>query len=1099
MSWKLDSFEILKRIGGGGMAWVFEGRHENGLEVAIKAMRGEHATHPRYRQAFVREATAAVRLQHQSIVTILDFGEVSEDVATRSSLSVHAPYLVMELVPGGTLTEVADELGWRDLRTIALDLLDALAHAHARDVVHRDIKPANVLCWRDVDGRLRVKLTDFGVARGIELEDAEEIDTRVTGTPRYMAPEQIAGARRDQGPWTDLYALGAMLWRILCGEAPFVGETSRILHDHLHTPLPEFSPMIAVPDGFEPWLRRLLEKDPTQRFQRAHDALRVLQTLSTHDSGGFPKLVMVARAEETKTDITPIDGVLTYAPRGAGLDVLLPTTWRRNIALVKAVPDVGLGIFPIREVPFVHRHAERDVLWAYLGRAAGGLEVAQVVGERGLGRRRLVRWISQRAHELGVSYNLRAVHEAGLQTPLGSMVGRFTNTLGLSRSMAAERLSRMGMSVTDADILASLVSADTRMTREEDQWSAVARMIRLLSADRIVIMWLHEPRVAGTAGFLEYLQRNHKGLRALVIVTQRDVLPGIPIVPVMPMEDEELDDMLSGVVTLHPDLRARILQEASGSPAFALQLLGNWILRRLLISSPEGYRLAGSLPIPKKLDDIWHERLDTFFAEGDVERHELLELAAVLGRDVSRVEWCECARGLGLEIPWEFEEALVRHGLAVKSSNGWSFANAYLHDELCEMSRIRKVWRRYNRLAARVIREVHPLHHHRETRIARHLEAARDLPESLEAWLRAGLWAFHSGDFDVALACERAYLDTVETLELGEGDVRRGATLRMRCGIALRRGQKSEFEGLSAAAIVHAREKEWTPVLAMLLAQLAEGRILSGNVGEIPMLLQEAVSISQTLREPQVFVYVSRIRGSFLNYMGDSQTAVDVLAEASRAALEAGDRVEYAACVWESGDALRSLGALQAAEEAFAQALSIYTELGSIVGCGWCTNALGDMARMNGEFEKARELFWSAKQIFEGLNSRETVIVDFNLAQVDLEEGYPTQARDMFRRALASAQERGMTFYMMMCRLGLLACAAANSGLGNLEAILVEVEREAALMPYREPDVLKLLHHALRFPMTDDVRVRIQALIASQHSNSIIRGTSIASKNCLAP
>lgn len=1028
------------------MAWVYEGRHESGLRVAIKVMRGEHATEPRYRQAFKRETSRAVRLQHESIVSVLDFGEIGEDVASRSSLSAHAPYLIMELVSGGTLSQLANELSWEDLFSVAINLLDALAHAHARDVVHRDIKPANVLCWRDFEGRLRVKLTDFGVARGVELEDEEDVDTRVTGTPRYMAPEQITGARREQGPWTDLYALGAMLWRMICGEAPFCGDTSQVLHDHLHAPLPEFLPLVEVPEGFELWLRRLLEKDPTQRFQRAHDALRSLKALSGHSS--------------------EFEG---------------PMGWRRKVALVKAMPNVGLGIFPIREAPYVHRYAERDALWKHLSRAARGLEVVQVTGEKGLGRRRLVRWISQRAHELGLSHNLRAVHEVGLQTPLGSMVGRFTNTLGLNRGAAAERLLRMGVNPTDADLLASLVSADTRMTREEDQWGAVARLVRTLSEDRIVILWLHEPYVAGTSGFLEYLLRDYCDLRVLVVITQQHRRSQFPTIELGPMEDFELSELFDGLVTLHPELRARLLEQAKGSPAFALQLLGNWIGRRLLVSSEGGYQLAGSLPIPKRLDDIWHDRLNDFFAEGDVERQELLELAAVLGRDVSRVEWCECARNLGLEIPWEFEEALVRYGLGTMSQEGWSFASVYLHEELCEMARIRKIWRRYNRIAANVIHAVHPSHHSREARMARYFAAAEDLLESLDAWYLACEAAFHTGDFEAASLFEKSYLEVVDALELAPGDLRQGATLRFRCGIRLRQGVMDEFEALSESSIELARENEWVPVLAMLLAQLAEGRILSGEIDEIPALLEEASAIAQTVRDPQVLAFVTRIRGSFLNYMGDSEAAVSVLAMASQAAQDAGDRVEYAACVWETGDALRSLGRLEDAKAAFEEALATYGELGSIVGCGWCTNALGDMARMKGEFESAREQFWHARQIFEGLNSRETVIVDFNLAQVDLEQGYPTQAREIFRRALAGAEARGMMFYMLMSRLGLLACAAANSGLGNLEEILSEVERELAKMPYREPDVVKLLNHATKFQMTEDVRARIDALIAAQY------------------
>src|SRR5262245_24170105 len=135
-----------------------------------------------------------------------------------------SPFLAMELANVGSLREHATPVDYPSVRHLLLQLLDALAHAHARGVLHRDVKPGNVLIFEDDLGRRAVKLADFGLAHALGRCPVDGELSATAGTPTYMAPEQHQGAWREFGPWTDLYALGCTAFRLVQGRPPFEGD-----------------------------------------------------------------------------------------------------------------------------------------------------------------------------------------------------------------------------------------------------------------------------------------------------------------------------------------------------------------------------------------------------------------------------------------------------------------------------------------------------------------------------------------------------------------------------------------------------------------------------------------------------------------------------------------------------------------------------------------------------------------------------------------------------------------------------------------------------------------------------------------------------------
>ena len=250
----IPGYEVLDELGRGGMGTVYRARHLalNRL-VALKVISAGTASDPRELERFAAEAEAIAQLQHPGIVQVYEVGQVSG-----------RPYLALELVAGGTL---ASSLGGTPLpaRTAAEvieSLAQAVAYAHSRGVVHRDLKPGNILLAPNELGRgsvvidgspVRPKVTDFGLAKRIDVDSKQTTTGVVVGTPSYMSPEQATGLGKFIGPACDIYALGAILYELLTGRPPF----------HSASPVETLQQVVAVdpvsPSRLQPHLPRDLE------------------------------------------------------------------------------------------------------------------------------------------------------------------------------------------------------------------------------------------------------------------------------------------------------------------------------------------------------------------------------------------------------------------------------------------------------------------------------------------------------------------------------------------------------------------------------------------------------------------------------------------------------------------------------------------------------------------------------------------------------------------------------------------------------------------------------------------------------------------------
>ena len=360
---QIGPYRLEALLGSGGIGAVYRARAANGDLVALKVLTPPPGASGELLARFEREARTAARLNHPGIVRVLNVGRAG-------------PYafMAMMLVAGRSLAEHLIEvtrLDQADAADIAWQMADALDYAHCQGVIHRDVKPSNILLTDDGSALL----TDFGVALALD-DPALTQPGRTVGTPTYMAPEQAAGVSPLDGR-ADVYSLGVVLYQMVTGRAPFVGNTPQVLHAHVYDPPPSPSTLADVSPPLEAIIMQALAKDPTHRFQTGADMAAALARLSQHPP--------------TKTYVTAVDAPNLKTPQFT--------------RVIPAKPAAA----PMAQNPFSYGGAispelfygRRDVLAALVNRVGGRTaQSISIVGERRIGKSSLLNYFRARAEQL---------------------------------------------------------------------------------------------------------------------------------------------------------------------------------------------------------------------------------------------------------------------------------------------------------------------------------------------------------------------------------------------------------------------------------------------------------------------------------------------------------------------------------------------------------------------------------------------------------------------------------------------------------------------------------------------------------------------------
>ena len=268
-----DRYEILGRIGSGGMSVVYKAKcHTLDRLVAIKVLKEEFASDENFVSKFKMEAQAAARLSHPNIVNVYD-------VVDEGNLH----YIVMELIEGITLKSYIEKKGFLENKEaigIAIQVAQGIAAAHEQHIIHRDIKPQNMIISRDGN----VKVADFGIARAVS---SQTMNATAVGSVHYISPEQARGGYCDER--SDIYSFGITMYEMVTGRVPFEGETNvavALMHIQSEiTPPRQLEP--SIPVSFEKIILKCTQKKPERRYASARELIADLRKVLTHPDGEY--------------------------------------------------------------------------------------------------------------------------------------------------------------------------------------------------------------------------------------------------------------------------------------------------------------------------------------------------------------------------------------------------------------------------------------------------------------------------------------------------------------------------------------------------------------------------------------------------------------------------------------------------------------------------------------------------------------------------------------------------------------------------------------------------------------------------------------------
>lgn len=946
--------------------WLAEHR-ASGQLVAVKVLSKARASDARHLRAFRREARAIAALDHPHIVTVHDYGAIPAAAAeaSRERLTGDSPYLVMEYVRGGNLNAWRGKLTWPQLRAILLSLLDALAHAHARRVLHRDIKPGNVLVGAEAH---EVRLTDFGLAHAVDREGLTLTSPAggMGGTPAYMAPEQFVGDPRDVGPWSDLYALGCMVYSLVSGSPPFGRKPwLEVANGHLRRAPPALETQLQLPRGFRGWLAKLLEKDAVKRYQRAADAawdlselddptelVRPIQIDDLDSEGPF------AHAHVTQTTLQwGSQFARTSASDGFGLGPLhngappMPVNWQGAARPFK--PALGTGLFEIQHLPIVGRLSERSELWDALRqvRESGRPRTVVLRGSAGVGKTRMGSWLAMRSEELGAATALWGQHQAegGRSHGLGPLVARWARSVGIDSTEEVERRVQVSLEFSGIGDDA-LARALTRVVLPEldqsgnvngvdsgsERIAAVSRLVQGLSSNRPVVVWLDDIQWGAEA--VQWVQQaQNLNCPILLVCACRDetlqadsgLLAGIRglcedegrELQLQPLGLDDRNALLGGILGLSPQLSARVGERVGGNPDFALQLVKSWLRNDLLVRRSTGWALKAGvqLTIPDDLHGAWAKAF-TDLVEGRGERDvDALHLAAILGRHVDLEQWRNAAALAGCGPSDGLLESILRSQLAYLDESGWRFVHSIAHESVLRMARESGRWAQLHAHAAKVC--ANPARPTERIGLARHLREAGSLDAS-------------------RLQMRRAIQEAIESGELAT------------CDAAM-----DEYQALcDAAAVEHASTEQAWP--ALFRAELAA---MAGQDSTARVFARRAVDMARHVNNTVALRRAVMVQGRLELRRGDLERARDLFEQATQLARKEGDALAVASAEQHLAVTLCRLQAFPESRALFDRSMTTFQRFArkDLEGSGWL--GLAALARAGDQFDQARQ--WSDRAV----------------------------------------------------------------------------------------------------------------------------------------
>jgi ABC-type oligopeptide transport system substrate-binding subunit len=868
-----NRYDITEELGRGGMGVVYRA-HDPLLnrEVAVKLI-PPTMLGPETEQRFQREAQLVAQMDHPGIVPIFDFGKHEGSL-----------FFVMPVVQGTNLRwfEREGALMLGEVLDIGIQVAEALDYSHSRGVIHRDIKPENIMVVREDGGRVRVRIMDFGLARGATESRITKTGT-ITGTLAYMSPEQVAAGDMDSR--SDIYSLGTVLYECLAGEPPFLGELQSILYRIVHEiPQPPRTLGADINEDLEAVILACIAKKPAMRPQRAGevaDSLRRCQT-RMHES-----------------DLT------------------------RSVIMTKTLmlPRVALS-------PFIGREKELSELQKRLNAAINGeCQFVVVQGEPGVGKTRVLDEIENlaRARKLPVLHGrsieqdgafpyqgfCEAIQEYFRSKDIGSLTG---GSIDLS-DLAPDLVSLFPM-LTEISEIRSAATGDSKLSQisgtqgpenRTQIFELLARTLTRIACGKPLILFLEDLHAAEISiEALQYIVRRLGPTPTLVVGTYRstDVDNRHPLTrllesfrgdrrfslmalgPFSRSEHRLFLETLIGGPELANSLIEKLYDATEGNPFFTKELV-----RSLLDSGGISKDSTGAWSLATATDLSANELPATIqqAVEKRIERlpeslREILSIASVIGRAFDLRDLETLAEGKDVE---DAIDRLVEDGLIEEEresrGNRLAFSSGVVRDVLysgTSRRRRRSLHRKYaeqieKRHSGRLERVYPQLLHH---------FSQGDVPDkTVEYGLRLAKTALDAFSAEEAARAAKTALEFFD--EEWEGDPSLEGEARILLAQAHRMAGDVEAalkEAEAASRIFEGENQNSRAVAALLLA--AETAWQARKVEETTRLVQRGMAAARVEGGPENLRHLLSLAATLANLRGEYEKANEYLEEAGRLA-----------------------------------------------------------------------------------------------------------------------------------------------------------------------------------------------------------------------
>ncbi|MBN1944899.1 MAG: protein kinase [Bradymonadales bacterium] len=745
--------------------------------------------------------------------------------------------------------------------------------------------------------------------------------------------------------------------------------------------------------------------------------------------------------------------------RPSSVALPVPETWRLDEDRFGQSKPVctGLGVFGLRRIPLVDRDRERDLLWHSLRQVSQDRQPKAILveGRAGVGKSRLCEWFVERALELGVALVLKATHGAsGMSMDgLGGMLVRHFRCAGQNPAQVRGRIAEWAkaqaveephfvrvlgevMNPTGSARSAGGHGHDTMVARSE-RYRAIALLLMHLAHKQPVLLYLDDVQWAADSLFLvQYLLPlgQQGSFPLLIVMTARqeeiEVRPverreiealqrscDVTRIPLAPLAGDDRQVLVQKILGLTSSLAREVEQRSEGNPLFAVQLIGDWVQRGVLVSGQDGF---GVLPgetavLPRQIHEIWEARLQQLkrsyqeLAARQVAASTsgetldaVLQIAAVLGRQVDQQEWEEACAQLGIEVSPELTELLLSLHLGEKTDSGWSFVHALLRDWLEDLARKSGRLEAYHLACGEMLERLYP----QSTtgiseRVGRHLFLAGTFGRALSALGIAIAERYYTDDFEIAWELMELYDRALDGLKVRydpsddrviEGWIWKSKLLRLK-------DRHREAEAV-LASLQETLDPDRAPAyMSQVLLELANLANLKGERARSLELAKQATSMAQKAQDLELLVICLIFQGSAEREIAQYEEALAHLERAQRLAREAGMDRALARANTRLATALTMMGDSERPPALYEDARAIFERLGDRLNLSSCLNDLGEFYRIQGELDRASACYLAVFELFKDTPpSAAGMLPLLNLAIVALEREEYEEARSYVTR-----------------------------------------------------------------------------------------------------